>query len=184
LTARGAPDSVDGPVGEAVAPSALRRRLPREESFMQPWMEVNEALDFAIANEEEAHRFYLELAARIDKPWMRELLEGFAQEELGHKAKLEAVRRGGQLAPARGKILDLKIADYAVDVKPTSRLDYAQALLVAMKQEKAAFRLYTDLAGTCEPGPVREMFLALAQEEAKHKLRFELEYDEHVLREN
>jgi len=28
------------------------------------------------------------------------------------------------------------------------------------------------------------LFLGLAQEESRHKLRFELEYDEYVLREN
>jgi hypothetical protein len=31
---------------------------------------------------------------------------------------------------------------------------------------------------------MRNIFLALAQEESKHKLRFEIEYDEFVLREN
>jgi rubrerythrin len=31
---------------------------------------------------------------------------------------------------------------------------------------------------------IREIFLSLAQEEAKHKLRFEIEYDDYVLKEN
>ena len=50
-----------------------------------------------------------------------------------------------------------------------------------MKQEKAAFKLYSDLAEAAEDEGVRNTFLALAQEEAKHKLRFETEYDEHIL---
>jgi rubrerythrin len=53
-----------------------------------------------------------------------------------------------------------------------------------MKQEKQAFRLYTDLAERADNDELRQMFLALAHEEANHKLHFEIEYDERVLREN
>ena len=77
------------------------------------------------------------------------------------------------------------IADYLVEVG-TSRddLNYPDALIVAMKEEKAAFRLYSDLAARTDDASARDVFLMLAQEEAKHKLRFEIEYDEYVLREN
>jgi len=63
-------------------------------------------------------------------------------------------------------------------------MTYAQALVVAMSKEKAAFRLYYDLAKTAGNEEMRDIFIALAQEESKHKLRFEIEYDEYVLREN
>ena len=53
-----------------------------------------------------------------------------------------------------------------------------------MKQEKAAFKLYSDLARMASTAELRELLLGLAQEEAKHKLRFEIEYDENVLKEN
>ena len=56
--------------------------------------------------------------------------------------------------------------------------------MVAMSNEKAAFRLYTRLADEVASGEMRALFLSLAQEEARHKLRFELEYDEYVLRDN
>ena len=44
-------------------------------------------------------------------------------------------------------VQDLKIGDYVVEVD-TSRddLTYQEALIVAMKEEKAAFKLYSDLA--------------------------------------
>jgi len=151
---------------------------------MKRWSNVDEALDFAIQGEEEAYHFYTDLAAKAEKPWMRSVFEGFAKEEQGHKAKLEGVKKGHQLKPAEQKILDLKIGDYLVDIEPTGELDYQQALIVAMKKEKAAFRLYSDIAATIPDAGLREMFQALAQEEAKHKLRFEVEYDDHVLREN
>ena len=37
-----------------------------------------------------------------------------------------------------------------VDEKPDKDLDYAGALVLAMKKEKAAFRLYTDLAAQAQ----------------------------------
>ena len=63
-------------------------------------------------------------------------------------------------------------------------MDYQSALILAMKKEKAAFRLYTDLAASTEDEGIRDLFQGLAQEEAKHKLRFEVEYDDDFLRDN
>jgi len=53
-----------------------------------------------------------------------------------------------------------------------------------MKKEKAAFKLYTDLAAAVSSADLKNTFLSLAQEEAKHKLRFEVEYDNEIMGEN
>ncbi len=145
---------------------------------------ADEAIDFAIKGEEEAYQFYLDLADKADKQWISDLFQSFAREEKGHKAKLLAVKEGKLMLHADGKVQDLKIAEYVVEQKPTPDLDYQQALILAMQKEKKAFMLYTDLANTTDNAELKETFLALAQEEAKHKLRFEIEYDEHVLTEN
>jgi rubrerythrin len=135
-------------------------------------------------SEEEAVQFYTRLAERVEKPWMRAVFEGFAREEQGHKAKLAAIKEGRVDLPAPAKVQDLKIGDYLVDQKPNPELDYQEALILAMKKEKAAFRLYSDLANVTEDEKLRQVFQALAQEEAKHKLRFEIEYDDNILTEN
>lgn len=145
---------------------------------------VDEILDFAIGKEEEAVQFYEQMAGRVPAPHMQKVFRDFAREERGHKVKLQAIKQGKLLLPATAKIMDLKIADYLVDVSPDSDLDYQQALILAMKREKASFKLYTDLAAATEDDNVRMAMLALAQEEAKHKLRFEIEYDEQILTEN
>ena len=145
---------------------------------------VEAVLDFAIKNEQGASDFYTGLASKMEKPQMKKIFEGFAAEERGHKAKLEAVKKGKIAKLAKDKVLDLKIGDYLVDQKPSASMDYQSALILAMKQEKAAFRLYTDLAGTAQDEEMRDLFLGLAQEEAKHKLRFEIDYDDEILREN
>lgn len=145
---------------------------------------VNEILDFAIEKEQEAADFYVDLASRMARPEMQGVFRGFAREELGHKARLQAIKDNKALMGGEKKVLDLKLSDYLVAVEPSDGMEYADALILAMKKEKAAFRLYTDLAGTTDDAGLRETLLGLAQEEAKHKLRFEIEYDDHVMTEN
>ncbi len=145
---------------------------------------IDEILDFAIKNEEGAARFYTELAGKMEKPAMKKVFLDFAREEEGHKAKLIGVKQGKTLEPSKNKVLDLKIADYLVEEEPRPDLDYQSALILAMKQEKAAFRLYSDLAESTADEEIRNTFLALAQEEARHKLRFETEYDDTILSSN
>ncbi len=144
---------------------------------------VEEVLNFAIEREIEARDFYMKLAERMENPAMQKVFENFATEELGHKYKLEAVKRG-EISLVPEKVQSLNIADYVVDVDPQPDMDYADALVLAMRKEKAAYRLYLDLAAVGEDEELTDMFLSLAQEEAKHKLRFEIEYDDIVLKED
>ena len=145
---------------------------------------IDEVLDYAIGKEVEANQLYMYLAGQAEDEAMRKVFEDYAKEEQGHKTKLEAMKSAGQVTAPTGKVPDLKIADYTVDVEAGPNMDYQDALLLAMKNEKAAFHLYTDLAQAVQDSALRETFLALAQEEAKHKLRFEIEYDDVILKEN
>ena len=151
---------------------------------MKEWRSIDEILDFAIENEQEAADFYNDLAAKMARAHMRDVFLQFAQEEMGHKAKLQQIKRGDIVMRPRQEVPDLKIGDYLVTVEPNEAIDYQGALLVAMKKEKAAFKLYSDLAASTDDQQVKDLFLTLAQEEAKHKLRFELEYDENILSQN
>jgi rubrerythrin len=153
---------------------------------MDRWKTMDAALDFAIAREIESHDFYMDLASRMENDAMAEVFRGFADEEEGHRRKLERVKRGEyeEVSETGEEVTDLKIADYVVDVEPSPDMDYGDALVLAMKKEKAAFRLYNDLADNVRSTSLRDLFGMLAQEEAKHKLRFELEYDSSILTEN
>ncbi|UCC44109.1 MAG: ferritin family protein [Candidatus Zixiibacteriota bacterium] len=141
-------------------------------------------LDFAIQNEQNAADFYNSLAGKMESDDMKEVFIGFAAEELGHKSRLIAVKDGKQLVSSEGNVQDLKIGDYLVDIEMKPDLDYREALIVAMKAEKAAFRLYRDLAAAAKNDELKSLFLRLAQEEAKHKLRFETAYDDEMMNEN
>ncbi len=151
---------------------------------MEEFRSSKDVLDFAIEREQEAHDFYMGIAEKMERESMVKVFRDFAREEMGHKNRLEGVKAGNLLMPVKTKVMDLKIGDYLVEVEPSGEMDYQEALIVAMKKEKAAFRLYNDLADKAGEGSLRELFMDLAQQEAKHKLRFEIEYDENFLSEN
>ncbi|MCD6499308.1 MAG: ferritin family protein [Deltaproteobacteria bacterium] len=147
--------------------------------------DVDDILDFAIAREQEAHDFYKGLADKMDKPQMKKVFDQFAREELGHKSKLEGVKEGKRMLASKREIMDLKMSDYLVaEPEAEGELDYQQALILAMKKEKVAYLLYSNLADRVDDGGLKDLFSSLAQEEAKHKLRFEVEYDDVILTEN
>ena len=47
---------------------------------MKKFGSVDEVLDFAISEEEAAAQFYTDLAAKMDRAWMRQAFEDFANE--------------------------------------------------------------------------------------------------------
>jgi len=151
---------------------------------MKKFKDIDEILDFAMAGEQRAIDLYSNLAEKSTIKSMKEVFMEFAKEEMSHKDRLMKIKKEGIFSVATEKVADLKIADYTGDVVVSDNMVYEEALLLAMSQEKAAFRLYSTLAERAPNSDLQKLFLSLAQEEAKHKLRFELEYDEYVLREN
>lgn len=151
---------------------------------MNEFTNINDILDFAIQNEQNAVEFYNELAKTSRTDDMRSTFVQFAQEEMGHKARLIKIKEEGIFNLPVAKVTDLKIADYVVRTESKAEMSYEQTLVLAMKREKAAFKLYLKLSEKAPNDNLKQLFIGLAQEESRHKLRFELEYDEFVLREN
>ncbi len=151
---------------------------------MKEFNNMNDVLDFAIGEEQAAVDFYLKLAELSKNEQVSKIFHEFAEEEMKHKSKLMEVKVNGATVFGTIKIIDMKLADYFVDVKATPDMAYDKALILAMKKEKAAFKLYTALADRAVQPEMQEMFRYLAMEESKHKMRFEIEYDDYVLREN
>lgn len=151
---------------------------------MKSFNTIEEILLFAINSEQESVDFYSRLSAQVNNPEMKQIFRQYAHEEMNHKARLLEIRETGQMDVKTEKVNDLRISDYVVDVMPSPDMSYSDALVLAMKKEKAAFRLYLDLAERAKDDDVKAVFLNLAQEESKHKLRFEVEYDQNVLKEN
>lgn len=151
---------------------------------MSGFKTIQDVLDFAINAEQRAVDFYTELAEKAENASIRQAFLDFANEERGHKAKLEKFKATGETSISDKAVMDLKISDYTVEMQATPNMSFEDVLILAMKREKAAYRLYTNLAYLATSPEIQKVFKALAQEEAKHKLRFEIEYDDKVLREN
>ena len=115
---------------------------------MEEFKTLQDILDFAIGKEEEAAALYADLAKRSKNREMAEVFTQFSREELGHKKKLQTIKGSNRVVIPEEKVQDLQIGDYLLDIdKSRDDLNYQDALIIAMKEEKAAFRLYTDLAG-------------------------------------
>jgi rubrerythrin len=150
---------------------------------MKQFKSVDDILDFAIANEQDAFEFYSKYSGRVKKE-MQPIFIEFAEEEIKHKARLMKIKEEKIFTFSPEKINSLNLSDYTTSGNFTLDLSYQDALILAMLKEKAAFRLYMNLSQQTESPFLKELFLSLAQEESKHKLRFELEYDEYILKEN
>ncbi len=153
----------------------------RPMTLMSQFKSADDILDFAIVKEQEAHDFYTHWAQKVKQSSIKQVFTDFASEELKHKDILIKAKQGKTLKPSDRQIEDMRIADYLVDMTPSPDMDYQQALIVAMKREKKAFELYTDLVAMTDDTNLRTTFQTLAQEEAKHKLRIETLYEKDVL---
>ncbi len=152
--------------------------------MIQEFQTSDDILQFAINREQESVELYSNLSETARNPEMKNVFLTFSNEERAHKKRLENIRISRQFNFTSQQVRDIKIGDYLIDIVPHEGMSYQEVLIVAMKKEKAAFHLYTDLAEMVSDQLLRSLFLSLAQEESKHKLRFELEYDEVVLKDN
>ena len=144
---------------------------------------AEDILDFAIAREEDANRFYLALAERVENPEMRKVFEELADEELEHKAilELEFLKKGKTLF-LKDRQADFNISDYVINDEATLDITYKDMLSLAIEKEEASFRTYINLLAYVDNQESREVLLALAEEEVRHKIRFEIEYNNFLKR--
>ena len=137
---------------------------------------VDELLDAAIMREIQAQELYIKMALMVKNPWMRKVLEGFAQKEVQHRVKLEAVK-AGKIRLEQKEVGDLDIDEALEGIKPHTNMSYSELLAYSIKKEHCAHQFYNTMASIFSEPELKEMFLKLAQEEADHKGRLELEYD-------
>ena len=110
---------------------------------------------------------------------------GWTLKERGHIEILNNIRqRKGVKAEDIPEVQDLMISDYLVEGDLTDSMNYQDIIILAMKREEKSHNLYTHLAERVTDGDLKNLFLKLASEEAKHKLHFEKIYDDDVLKEN
>jgi len=144
----------------------------------------NEVLDFAINGEKEAVQFYHEMQEQVKFQAQKEMLKDFENMEKGHIVVLENIRTKGFEKIEVKEVVDLHISDYIVDIEPSADMTYQDILILAMKKEEHAQKLYSDMAAKFPGTELEKLFQKLASEESDHKLQFETLYDENILKDN
>ncbi len=142
--------------------------------------EFNEILDFAIAREQEAVKFYRELQQEAKFQSQLEMLKELEAMEMGHIVVIENIRRKGVSETDIPTVPNLRISEYlSADVENLD-LSYQNILIKAMKREENSFKLYSEMSVKFPDSELSTLFRKLASDEAKHKLLFERLYDDWI----
>ncbi len=161
------------------------QQLSRKEKNMK-FENLEAILDFAIENEIEAVEFYTSLTKEETFSGSTKMFSEFAEEERKHQKMLEDFKAKGITASIEGYklewITDIKRSDYVVDMEYSPGMGYNEILLLAMKKEEKALKLYNEFLTQADSDESKKLFKILCQEEAKHKLALETMYDDYMAR--
>jgi rubrerythrin len=140
---------------------------------------LQKVLDFAAARAKEAEAFYKRWAQTAEQETVRVLFGELGAAEHGHWQLLAHVTPADVLSRASGRVADLGVAEWLVEIKARSRLSLQEALIVAIEREESSARLYDRLAEL--GGESATLFRSLANEERAHKRAIETINDQTVL---
>ena len=142
---------------------------------------IRNLLNFAISKEQASRQFYQDIASRMKDKSAQRVFEAIAKQEEKHEEalRLEVLKQGFTLSD---DVDPIESADY--DWQERLELDqeaihmnYIDALMVAIQKERAAFQLYTQLIAMTQEPQFRRILLGSAEEEMRHVIQFEREYD-------
>jgi rubrerythrin len=141
---------------------------------------IKEVFELAIAAEVEAATTYRELADKVERQGVRELLLAIADEEDAHRESLEQAREGdlslfASALPTVQLSVPLAVPALTPDATP------AQILLAAIDAVHLAFTLYSELAAAADDPGLSTLLQALAVEETRHWQKLEQAYDDYVV---
>lgn len=133
---------------------------------------IANVLEMAIEKEIEAYRFYYSVAELISDKIGRDVFQQMANDEIKHRQRLELeiMKLGKTLKNQEDITID-------VEVEPGFDLSYKEALIMGIQKEDASFQLYIQAMISTGDLELREVFMRLAEEEVRHKVKFEIEYN-------
>ncbi len=134
--------------------------------------------------ERTARDFYAGLAPRVSKQ-MRYLVEELAREEQQHFELFTQLRARSDIAEQVKQSIetpasDRRFSDCIHLPELGEQPDDQEVLQYALGREHAAMEQYRSLAESTPPGPIRDLFQYLADEETQHKNELEKRYYEIV----
>ena len=140
-----------------------------------------ELLQFAAIREIQAKNFYTSIAQHCQDVDIREIFKMLADEEVEHRKllELEMMKRGIVVDLEKKALEEFKTEEYVIaSDKQLIDIDLKDLLMLCVEKEDASFRLYVSMLAAVTDPASREVLFAVAQEEVKHKLRFQGELDE------
>jgi len=141
---------------------------------------VPEILIFSISKERASIQFYKDLMLQLVDPATRSLFEVLIHKEEGHIAalQLEIEKLGHTVDTSEGNLNSPFRWDERLEQDDRTRdLSFVDALLLAIEKERAAFRLYAKLLATVKDEELSDVLMELAEEEMRHVLQLEREYE-------
>ncbi|MBF0445189.1 MAG: ferritin family protein [Magnetococcales bacterium] len=141
----------------------------------------NDIIKMAMEHEDKEAEFYESLAKRSRSQDQKNALLAHAAEEREHKRHLENILKNGTIPNLPNVIpdADMKLAELlVVSEKQDGNIDFEEALLMATKREKAAEQFYRSLAQNADDAEASKVFSFLADQESKHAIKLEQEYDD------
>ena len=151
---------------------------------LKPMKSLGEILDVAIEFERTARDFYTALIPKVSKQ-LRYLVEELAEEEQRHFDLFSEVRARPDLESQIGEMVetpasDARFSDCILLPELGDKPDDQEVLQYALGREHAAIEQYSGLARATPAGPIRDLFMFLADEETQHKNELEKIYYEVV----
>jgi rubrerythrin len=145
---------------------------------------LGEILDVAIEFERTARDFYSALIPKVGKQ-LRYLVEELAEEEQRHFDLFTELKARPGLEQQTEELIEVPASDKrfsdAILLPDLGEKPDDQAVLqYAMGREHAAMEQYRALAENTTEGPIRDLFVYLANEETLHKNQLERLYYETV----
>ena len=133
----------------------------------------DEIMKKAIQSEIEAQRFYADVAAKVQDGHLKEMFASFVDEEKRHEKILEGFRAKGAGHLHFKDAPDFKVAETIENPSPSVDMKPADALALAVKNEEAAMKHYSELSAACSDTEQAAVFQKLANMERDHKHKME-----------
>lgn len=138
---------------------------------------IGRIIRLAIRREQEAYNFLMAMSECVESPGIKYMFKDLAKEELEHKDKLELelIKLGEVVQPQTSQTETEN--PYYIESDECATMDYTDLLRLCIEKEDISFRFYINMAVQLNQEESRDTLLALAEEELRHKLRFEAEYE-------
>jgi len=147
---------------------------------------IEEVIDFALERERESQEIYLDYARKTQRMGFRRLLLFMVDMEKEHENKLKELKEGkDQSALFSGSgSLGARLTDFIKQEEFSPDMDYGDFLVLIIKREEKAEKLYEELESLAADTELKELFSWLAEEERKHKAWAQDRYDLELLKDN